>query len=177
MNIEEAQKDMRKAYTGGSTGVMASGLIWLLSGIVALISSQMAALLTLFFGGMMIFPIGLIFDKSLGRSGKHQRKNPLAKWAMAGTFLIFIGLYIAYMYYQKEASYFFPIMMITIGIRYLTFQYLYGMNIYLTLGATLLISGIICICFIHQFYLEALIGGCIEIVFAYIIYHTAKKIE
>lgn len=174
MNIEEAQRDMRLAYTAGSTGAFASGLIWISSGIVALLSTQIAAMSTLFFGGMLIYPLGLLFDKAMHRSGKHQSNNPLAKWAALSTFMIFIGLFIAYYSYQIEASYFFPIMMITIGLRYSTFQYFYGMKIYWTFAATLVASGVLSLILIHQFYVAALLGGIIEIGFSYLIYQQSK---
>jgi len=175
MNIKEAQYDMCKAYTGGSTGAFASGLIWISSGIVALFASQISTIVTFFVGGMFIYPLGILFDKFINRSGKHDPKNPLAKWAILSTFLIFIGLYIAYMLFQSDSSLFFPIMMIFIGIRYIIFQYLYGMNVYLIFGATLVMVGIVFILLKQQFFLGAIVGGVIEIIFSIFIFQKAKQ--
>ena len=36
MNIADAQADMRQAYYGGVTGALVSGMIWLISGVIAL---------------------------------------------------------------------------------------------------------------------------------------------
>lgn len=175
MNLKEAQRDMRLAYTAGSTGAFASGLIWISSGIVALLSTQIAAMATLFFGGMLIYPLGLLLDKAMKRPGKHQSNNPLAKWATLSTFIIFIGLYAAYYCYHIEASYFFPIMMITIGLRYSIFEYFYGLKIYWTFAAALVAVGILSILLIHQFYIAALLGGIIEIGFSLLIYQQSKN--
>lgn len=176
MNTIEAQEDMRNAYTGGSTGVLASGFIWLIAGIVALFSTEFVSILTFFFGGMLIHPLGLLLDKALKQSGKHDPQNPLAKWAILSTFLIFIGLYVAYTFYHTKSSHFYPVMMIAIGIRYLIFQYLYGMKIYWLLGSTLIIFGITTLSYINLFYVGALLGGLIEIVYAYFIFKQIKPL-
>lgn len=177
MNLIEAQKDMREAYTGGSTGVLVSGCVWLISGAVAIYSTPISALLTFFFGGMLIHPLGLLLDKILNRTGKNKSNNPLGKWALLSTILIFIGLYISYMAYLSEANMFFPIMMIAIGIRYMIFQYIYGVKTFWILGSTLILSGIVSISFFQEFYAGALIGGLIEVVFSYIIFNKTKGIE
>jgi len=177
MNISQAQKDMRQAYNGGGTGAFVSGLVWILSGIVAIYSSEISALLTFFFGGMLIHPLGIVADKMLHRSGKHQKDNPLAKVALLSTLLIFIGLYIAYVYCQSKSTYFFPIMMLAIGLRYLIFQYLYGLNAYWVFGSTLIVAGIICIFTNQPFYLSAILGGIIEWIFSYIIIQREKQLQ
>ena len=48
MIFDDAQKNMNDAYFGGGTGVLASGLIWSVAGIVAVYSSPQTSMLTLF---------------------------------------------------------------------------------------------------------------------------------
>lgn len=36
MNLKEAQFDMRQAYCGGGPGVLASGIVWVISGLIAI---------------------------------------------------------------------------------------------------------------------------------------------
>lgn len=36
MKFEEAQQDMNFSYFGGGTGVLVSGLVWCIAGVVAL---------------------------------------------------------------------------------------------------------------------------------------------
>jgi len=121
MNFKAAQEDMRKAYFGGGPGAWASGIVWLSAGIMALISSQQTSVLVFFFG----------------------KGNPLAKLALESTFLIFIGLFIAYATLQTHPRWFYAIMVMIIGGRYLVFTSIYGMRIYWIFGAILVMVGVI----------------------------------
>ena len=52
MSITDAQRDMRTAYLGGSTGLAASACAWLVAGSVALGGSVERAVIALFIGGV-----------------------------------------------------------------------------------------------------------------------------
>lgn len=177
MDIKEAQSDMQKAYYNGAPGILASGLIWILAGIIALKHTQQFSVLFFFLGGMVIHPIGIILSKALGRSGKHKKRNPMAILALESTLLLFIGLFIAYALLKTHSNWFFPVMLLIIGVRYVIFNSIYGMRIYWFLGLILVIAGIIFFFINKYFYAGALIGGSIELVFAFIIYFRYKAIE
>lgn len=175
MNFKEAQEDMRKSYFGGGPGVFSSGIVWLTSGITALISTKQISVFVFFFGGMLIHPIGIIISKALNRSGKHKTGNPLSYLAMESTFMLFIGLFIAFFALQISPNWFFSIMILIIGGRYLMFSSVYGMHIYWALGTTLVLTGIGGFIFSAPFYLVGFIGGLIEILFSFIIIHSEKR--
>lgn len=137
MHINDAQKEMRHAYLGGSAGMFVSGLVWLISGFVGYFVSVQASVITLFLGGMLIHPLGLAISKLMKRSGTHDKSNPLGALAMESTVLLFIGLFIAFVVVQIETSFFFPIMLLTIGGRYIIFATLYGLRIYWVVGGIL----------------------------------------
>lgn len=168
-SIKSAQQDMRQAYYWGIAGVVASGSAWVIAGIVALVVSPIAGIVTLIVGGTLIFPSSVLLCKLLGRSGKHQRANPLAPLAIEGTLwmLFSIPIAVAAAYYSQ--SLFFPAMMLVIGGRYLTFTTLYGMKVYWLFGATLLLAGMLAAVAQAPVYAGALLGGVIEWVFAAII--------
>ena len=174
MKFEEAQEDMRTSYFGGGPGALTSGLLWVAAGGTALVSTTQISVFIFFFGGMLIHPIGIILSKALKRSGKHKKENPLSHLALESTFLIFIGLFIAYVTLQIRPNWFFSIMLLIIGGRYLVFSTIYGMRIYWIFGATLILSGIGGFFFNAPFYLMALIGGIIEILFSIIILFREK---
>jgi tellurite resistance protein TehA-like permease len=90
MKFEEAQRDINFSYFGGGAGVFASGLVWCLAGFMALIYSNQTSMLTLFFGGMFIHPLGMLFSKILKRPGDHNHKNPLGKLALESTVFSFL---------------------------------------------------------------------------------------
>ncbi|MEM6629100.1 MAG: hypothetical protein AAF694_05485 [Bacteroidota bacterium] len=166
MDIKEAQLDMRQAYLKGAAGVLVSGLVWLAAGFVALGGYLQPSILVFFLGGMLIHPLGLVVSKLFKRSGKHQKENPLAPLAIENSVILFVGLFLAYVIFQVEANWFFPTMLMIIGGRYTLFQTLYGMRIYWALGGILIAAGMACLILSAPFYLGALLGGGIELVFA-----------
>ena len=159
-----AQNDMKHAYYGGGPGMLVSGLVWLLAGIAGIMVSVKASVLTLFFGGMLIFPLGMLMAKMLKRSGQHKKGNPLAQLAMESTVLLFIGLFIAFVVLRIQAEWFFPIMLLTIGGRYLLFQTLYGLRFYWLIGGLLLLAGGLGLVYQVPFITGAFVGAGIEIV-------------
>jgi len=177
MNITEAQEDMRKSYLGGGSGAFVSGTIWLVAGFVAFLNTRQTSVLVFFFGGMLIHPLGILISKLLKRSGKHQKGNPLSILALESTFMLFIGLFIAYLFLQFKPNWFYPIMALIIGGRYLVFSSIYGMRVYWFFGTALIISGISGFVFNLPFYFIGLIGGVLEIFFSIIIIYLEKKIQ
>jgi len=174
MQFEVAQRDMNYSYFGGATGVFASGIVWCIAGFTALLHSNNVSMLTLFFGGMLIHPIGMLLSKILKRSGKHKPENPLGKLAFESTVIIFVGLFLAFYVAQLKIEWFYPIMMLAIGVRYLIFNTLYGAKIYWFLGSFLMLAGVLCIVLNANFMLGAFIGGVTEIIFSIIIFKQSK---
>ena len=176
MKFEEAQKDMNFSYFGGGTGVLVSGLIWCIAGLVALLSSNQSSMLTLFFGGMFIHPLAILLSKILKRPGNHNSKNPLGKLALESTVILFVGLFIAFYVATLQVEWFYPIMLMIIGARYLVFNTLYGAKIYWVLGALLMLSGMLCILLGANFIVGAFIGGTTEILFSLVILNQSKNL-
>lgn len=166
MDIQQAQSDMRSAYFGGGPGVAVSGLVWLAAGVVAMLYSPRAAMLTLFFGGMAIHPLGLLLTKLLGRSGQHRKDNSLIHLALESTGILLLGLFIAFTAAQAQVEWFFPVMLIIIGGRYLLFQSMYGMRAYWMLGLMLAGAGVAAILTNLGIATVALLGGGIEVIAA-----------
>jgi hypothetical protein len=169
MTFKELQKDMRVAYVGGGTGVLVSSFVWIASGIIGIYSTKETSILTFFIGGMLIYPLGIVSTKIFNRTGKHQKSNPLAFLAFESTAILFIGLFIAYSIFQIEKQWFFPVMLMIIGARYLVFQSIYGMKAYWILGILLTVSGMLCLSLNQPFYMGGIIGGIIEIIFGVLI--------
>ncbi len=165
---------MRESYYGGGPGVIASGLVWLASGIVAWKGEAMTSMLVFFVGGMLIHPIGIMLSKLIGRSGKHEKGNPLSTLALESTILIFIGLFIAYTVFHSVGDWFYVIMAMIIGSRYLLFQSMYGMKIYWLLGALFILIGFKGIFLAEPFHYPAISGGVMELLIAIVIFVKTK---
>ncbi|MBU2863344.1 hypothetical protein KO489_05770 [Reinekea forsetii] len=174
MKIEEAQKDMNFSYFGGGTGVLASGFVWSLAGLTALLHTNQGSMLSLFIGGMFIHPLAMLLSKVLKRPGNHNPKNPLGKLALESTIILFVGLFLAYYVAKLHMEWFYPIMLMAIGVRYLIFNTLYGEKIYWILGAVLMLSGMLCILLGANFIVGAFIGGLTEIIFSLVIFYRSK---
>ena len=176
MKFEDAQKDMSLSYYSGGAGVFISGLVWCIAGLIAVLHSNQSSMLTLFFGGMLIHPLAIFLCKRLNRSGNHDTKNPLAKLALESTIILFVGLFLAFFVAKLQIEWFYPIMLLIIGVRYLVFNTLYGLKTYWVLGGVLMLSGMICILLGAEFMIGAFIGGVTEIVFSLIIFKQSKKL-
>lgn len=176
MKFEDAQKDMNFAYFGGGTGVLVSGLIWCVAGVVAMFYSNQSSMLALFFGGMLIHPLAIVLSKALKRTGNHSPENPLGKLALESTIILFVGLFLAFYAAKLHAEWFYPIMLMIIGVRYLIFNTLYGVKIYWVLGALLMFSGMLCILLGSNFVTGAFIGGITEIIFSLLILNQSKDL-
>lgn len=164
--IADAQLDMRNAYCGGAPGVLASGLVWLAAGVTALNYPVERAIWTLLIAAMFIHPLSIVFNKVLGRSGKHASTNPLAGLAMASTFWMIMCIPLAYAISTVRPDLFFPAMLLIIGGRYLTFATLYGSNVYWACGAVLGLAAIALGKFGATPAAGAFAGAAIEIAFA-----------
>ncbi|NRB60456.1 MAG: hypothetical protein HRU50_11030 [Winogradskyella sp.] len=177
MTFKEFQKDMRVAYLGGGTGIFASGLIWLISGLSGMYLTKQTSILIFFIGGMLIYPLGILSAKLLKRSGKHKDNNPLAKLALESTAILFIGLFIAYAVFQTQQLWFYPVMLMIIGVRYLVFQSIYGIKLYWVLGLLLIVSGVLCLISNQPFHFGGIIGGVIELIFGIVVTTKERKNE
>jgi hypothetical protein len=140
--LAQAQADMRRGYLSGAPGVVVSGFMWLAAGMVAVLSSETAAVLALLAGGALIHPLSVVFTKLLGHSGGHSSGNPLGRLAGETTVTLLVGLVIAYGMSLVRVEWFFPAVLMIIGGRYLAFQTLYGLRIYWACGAVLCMAGL-----------------------------------
>lgn len=175
MTIDEAQRDMRNAYLSGGAGVLVSSFVWMAAAILAITASKQSSLLAFFIGGMFIHPISILINKLSKRTGKHKKENVLGILALESTVIIFMGLFLVYSLFQSQPGWFFPIMLLIIGVRYLVFQTIYGMKIYWILGGVLMLAGLIGIWSNQSFYIFGLIGGIVEFIFSVIIILNARK--
>jgi hypothetical protein len=164
-SFTDAQQDMRAAYFNGGTGAVCSATAWFAAALVATFVSSQAGILTLIFGGMLIFPASILLSKLLGRSGKHAKGNPLAPIAISGTIWMLLSIPIAIAASAYRIELFFPAMLLVIGGRYLTFPTLYGLKTYWLFGAALALAVVPLIAFGAPVASGAFTGALIEFLF------------
>jgi hypothetical protein len=142
-DLDAMQADMRRAYCGGGAGMLASSLVWIGAGLVAMGGDAQHAIWTLLVGGMFIHPLGVLFARLGGRSGAHRNGNALAWLAAASTIGMIASLPLAYAASRLHVEWFFPAMLLVIGSRYLSFETLYGLRVYRVCGFALLAAGVL----------------------------------
>ncbi len=177
-NIEtmaQAQHNMQKAYAGGALGALVSGSVWLVAAIVAFWVSSQTAVWTLFFGGMLIHPLGMVVGKLAGFSGQHDKNNPLGQSAMEGTLFMLLCIPLALLLSLQNHAWFFQGMLLIIGGRYLTFATLYGNKTYWLLGGVLGAAAFLLFFVKADAAISALSGSTIEIGFGIILFLGFKR--
>lgn len=177
MNILEAQKDMRYGYLGGGVGMFVSGIVWLISGVIALNGETNQAIWTLLIGGALIAPVSGMITKVLGRPDKGSPGNPLVTLAMEGTLWLIFCLPLTFAISQMNPLWFFPAMLLVIGGRYLTFSTIYGMRIYWACGALLAAASVALVNLDVPFNIQPFIGALIEIALAPFVFIKGRKEE
>lgn len=166
---------MRMAYLNGSSGVLVSGFVWFISGLVAIYLSPDQAVWTLLIGGVFIHPVSILLNKILGATGAHDRDNPLGGLALQGTIFMLMCLPIAYILSFQKQEWFFMAMLLVIGGRYLTFVTLYGMRMYLILGLGLGVAAWLLFALNATSYISIFTGSAIELVFGFILLTQARR--
>jgi hypothetical protein len=174
-NINDAQLDMRVAYSHGYSGVIVSGLVWLIAGLVSIYVSPKQAVWTLLIGGVFIHPIGILFNKILGASGTHAKSNVLGRLAMEGTVFMIMCMPLAYALSFQRVEWFFQGMLMIIGGRYLTFGTLFGTRLYWLLGMGLGAASYLLFTLNSPSSISILVGSAIEITFGVVMLTITRK--
>lgn len=135
------QKEMREAFLGGFAGQLISGLIWLTSTLLSVLTEPLVGMAILFFGSMGIFPLTQMTLRMMGRPAKVTRENGL--WALGSqiAFTVPINFLLVGAITIYRPIWFYPAAMIVVGSHYLPFITLYGMKMFGVLAALLIISG------------------------------------
>jgi hypothetical protein len=174
-SFESHQADLRVAYAHGAPGVLVSGLVWLAAALTALTVGAKASFWVLLLGGMAIFPLSLVACRLVGASGRHTKGNPLGLLAIEGTIWLMAGIFIALATSFTGQRLFFPVMLLTIGSRYLSFQTLYGLRHYWFAGGALCAVGFASAALPVPTWAPAAAGSGIEIALALALFARRRQ--
>ena len=172
---EEQQNEMCHAYYNGAPGVLVSGLVWIVAALVCYQLGVNKAVWTLLIGGALIYPMGVLVAKLLGRPAKTDKANALNQLAMASTVWLILCCAMAYGLFLLQPALFFPAMMATIGSRYLIFASVYGKAIFWTFGATLMVAAYLVFFIALAPTFAAGLGGLVEVLFAFLLFASGSK--
>lgn len=142
MTIDDAQREMRRAYMHGFAGQLVSGALWLASAALATWGSPRSAILTLCVGGIAIFPATRLALALMGRRESIRAGNPLGQLGMQVAFTVPLAIPVILAATVAEMGWFYPAFMVIVGAHYLPFIFLYGMWEFGVLAAALVAGGV-----------------------------------
>lgn len=176
MIVTDAQRDLRRAFVEGGPGVFVSSLVWFAAAAVEHSKGVAPAFTTLFFGGMLIFPLSTLASRFLFRREKEAADNPLGILALESTIAMIGGLFAAWLFLPFRPAFVFPLAAIAVGTHYAAFKTVYGDRTFWVLGGLITAAGILGI------YKAALLPGgpilavgVIELLFAVLLTARARR--
>jgi hypothetical protein len=168
MNITVAQRENRFRFHGGFYGQLVLGVLWLVSGCLAVTLGAKSAIMALVCGGCFIFPA----TESLVRlSGRKQlsEANTLRYLGMQVAFVLPFSMLLLVPVTQYRTNLFYPAMMILLGAHYTPFVFLYGMRLFAFLAAILIGEGVCLAIFgANRFGTGAWVTGTVPVLFAFL---------
>jgi hypothetical protein len=143
MEITQAQRDVRETFLGGFAGQLASSLVWFASAAACTWRSFPAGEVVVLVGGCLIFPLTQLLLRALGHAYALPKGHPMNGLGLQVAFSLPPTLLLAIGIAALHPAWFYPAAMIALGAHYLPFAFMYGMEQYLGLGATLIASGFV----------------------------------
>ena len=141
-DLATAQREVRYAYRSTSVGQIYVGLVWLVSAAVWTFVGTTAGVLVLLIGGVFIYPVAALVSRALGSPGVIPRTNPLREAGVTIPIVGALGIPVAGAAALYDIGWFYPAFMVIMGAHYLPFSHLYGMRVFVPLGAAMWLGGI-----------------------------------
>lgn len=138
MKIDEAQADLRRAYLDAGPGTIISGLVWAAAAVVEARSGVRTGFITLFFGGMLIYPLSLAVARGLFRRAAESPDNPLGRLVLESTIAMLAAFLPAWFFLDSAPALVMPLAALAIGAHYFAFRTAYGSSLFWALGALLM---------------------------------------
>ena len=145
MTVDDAQRDLSRAYVGGGPGVFVSSLVWFAAAFVEQSAGIAPAFATLFFGGMLIFPLATLACRFLFARKAEAADNPLGRIALESTVAMIGGLVAAWLFLPLWPDLVFPVAAIAVGTHYAVFTTIYGDRLFWLLGGLITAVGAVAI--------------------------------
>jgi hypothetical protein len=167
MQIADAQREVRTVFAGGFWGQLVSAVIWLASAALATWSTPKASIVAVVAGGFFIFPLTKLLITISGGRTSLSPENSLNQLGMQVAFSLPFTMLLLIPVATLRLNWFFPALMVLVGAHYLPFAFLYGMRMFMALGALLIFSGTAIAHFsAASFALGAWVGGATLFAFA-----------
>ncbi|HEX6930404.1 MAG TPA: hypothetical protein VF267_14200 [Gammaproteobacteria bacterium] len=169
MQIDAAQREVRRVYAGGFPGLAISACVWLIAAALGTWVSWQVAMWTLVIGGALIFFTLELLMRAVGHDPALSRDNPLNGLTLQLAFLLPLLLPLVLAAFQHRADWLFPAFMVALGAHFLPFMFLFGMWQFGALGVVMALSGVVFgFAPEESFVIAGWYGGVVQLLFALI---------
>ena len=176
MTVAEAQRLIRVECAGGGPGALVSALVWLGAALVYRESDTATAFATLFFGGFLIYPLGVVLCRFVFGRSASVAGNPLGGLALESTIAMIGCLLAAWLLLETRPEWVFPIAAIAVGTHYFAFKTMYGDRTYWLLGANITALGCAVLFWLPgQALLLMMAVAAVELVFGVVLTRRAMR--
>lgn len=141
MTILEAQRDVRRVFRNGIVGAYVSAGVWLASAACATWIGERAGVISLVFGGMLIFPVTLAVLRLLGGPAGLPEGHPMNELGSQVALVLPLSMPVAGAAALFRLEWFYPAFIVLVGAHYLPFAFLYGMREFVPLALAMVAGG------------------------------------
>jgi hypothetical protein len=140
--LTQAPAELRYSYRSASVGQIYAGTVWLVSAVVWIAADNTVGVLVLLIGGFFIYPVTTLASRLLGNPGSVPPANPLREASIAIPVVGALCIPVVGAAAFYDINWFYPAFMVVMGAHYLPFSHLYGMRIFVPLGAAMWLAGL-----------------------------------
>ena len=134
MPLENFQKEIKVNFANGSGGAFVASLVWLASAVALQMYGIKTSFAVLFFGGMLIFPLSVVFLKVILKRSADSKGNLGGMIVIETIPPMIIGFFAAWLLMPHNPELVMPIATLAVGAHYFGFRSAYGENAYLALA-------------------------------------------
>ncbi|MCI2266252.1 DUF7010 family protein [Sediminivirga luteola] len=175
MEIQQAQADVRRVYYGGSVGPWVSSVLWCAAAAAGTWGSDQAAMVTLFFGGMLIMPVSLLIMRLGPGENALPKGHPMNALATQTAMTVPIGLLVALALGISAPHLFFPAALAIVGAHYLPFVFLYGQKLFAVLGILMVLAGVVLTLGFPEYGIAGgWIGAALLLIFGFVLHRAPR---
>lgn len=142
-DLTAAQRELRFAYRSASVGQIYAGMTWLASAVVWSWVGGTTGAIVLFVAGIFIYPVTAGVSRLMGNPGVIPATNPLKEAGVTIPIVGVLGIPVAAAAALYDVNWFYPAFMVIMGAHYLPFSLLYGMKVFIPLGAAMWFVGLV----------------------------------
>lgn len=176
MQIEDAQREVRKVYSGGFPGLAISACVWFASAALGSWVSWQAAMWMLIIGGAFIFFCLEMLIHAIGRRPSLSPDNALNPLTLQLAFLLPLLLPLITGAFLARNDWLYPAFMVALGAHFLPFSFLFGMWQFAALGLLMGVSGMVFgLASTESFVVAGWYGAVVQLLFAFLCLEAARR--